>query len=131
NKAEPGYRDLLGEIAGFLRRSIKIAEEAGIGRDMVIIDPGIGFGKTRADNLTIMRRLEELKALDCPLLLGTSRKSFIGTTLDLSPGERVEGTAATVALGIAQGADIVRVHDVKEMARVARMTDAIMRRETE
>lgn len=131
NKTESEYQDLLGEIAGFLRRSIKIAEDAGIGRDMVIIDPGIGFGKTRADNLTIMRRLKELKALNCPLLLGTSRKSFIGTTLDLPPAERVEGTAATVALGIANGADIVRVHDVKEMVRVARMTDAIIRRETE
>lgn len=129
NKAELGYRDLLGEISGFLHHSIRIAEDAGIGRDHVIIDPGIGFGKTRADNLLIMRRLRELEALGCPILLGTSRKSFIGSTLDLPPDERVEGTAATVTLGIANGADIVRVHDVREMARVARMTDALIREE--
>jgi dihydropteroate synthase len=131
NKTEPGYRDLLGEVSGFLGKSIQIAEDAGIGRDNVIVDPGIGFGKTRADNLIIMRRMGELQALGCPILLGTSRKSFIGTTLDLPPAERIEGTAATIALGIANGADIVRVHDVKEMVRVARMTDALVREEVE
>lgn len=131
NKIEPGYGDLLGEISGFLRRSIQIAKDAGIEGDNIIIDPGIGFGKTRADNLLIMRRLGELRALGCPVLLGTSRKAFIGTTLDLPPTERIEGTAATIALGIANGADIVRVHDVKEMLRVARMTDALIHEEVE
>lgn len=131
NKTEPGYRDLLGEISGFLRRSIQIAEDTGIERKNIIIDPGIGFAKTRADNLVIMRRLRELQALGCPLLLGTSRKAFIGTTLELPPAERIEGTAATVALGIANGAGIVRVHDVKEMVRVARMTDALIHEEVE
>lgn len=131
NKTEPGYRDLLGEITAFLRQSIQIAEAVGIPKNNVIIDPGIGFAKTRVDNLVVMRRLKELQALGCPVLLGTSRKAFIGSTLDLPPEERVEGTAATVAFGIANGADIVRVHDVKEMVRVARMTDALLREEVD
>ena len=93
----------------------------------MIIDPGIGFGKTREDNLEVIARLDELKSLGAPILLGTSRKSVIGLTLDLPVTERLEGTAATVAVGISKGADIIRVHDVKEMVRVARMTDAIIR----
>lgn len=131
NQLAPGYRDLMGEIACFLHRSMQIAEKAGIKQDNIIVDPGIGFAKTRADNLTIMRRLKELRALGCPILLGTSRKAFIGKTLDLPVNDRVEGTAATIAVGIANGADIVRVHDVKEMARVARMTDALIREEVD
>ncbi|TCL38240.1 dihydropteroate synthase [Anaerospora hongkongensis] len=130
NQAQPGYQDLLAEVSAFLLKSIQIAGQAGIDKKNIIIDPGIGFGKTRTDNLRLIRHLEQLKALECPILLGTSRKAFIGTTLGgLLPGERVEGTAATVAVGIANGADIVRVHDVKEMARVARMTDALIREE--
>ena len=121
----PHYDDLMGEIAAFLLERAEAAEEAGIERSRIIIDPGIGFGKTLDHNLEIIRRLPELKSLGYPLLLGPSRKSFIGRILDLPPGERLEGTAAAVALGIAGGADIVRVHDVREMVRVARVADAI------
>lgn len=120
------YHDLMLEIANFLYKSIEIAEAAGIPKERVIIDPGIGFGKTVEDNLSVIERLHELKALGCPVLLGTSRKSVIGKTLNLPVTERAEGTAATAAAGIMRGADIIRVHDVKEMTRVARMTDAIL-----
>lgn len=122
-----GYGDLIGDIASWLQESIAIARSAGIADDRVILDPGIGFGKTREQNLEIIRRLPELRALGYPVLIGPSRKSFIGKTLDLPVDERLEGTAAAVALGIAGGADIVRVHDVKAMVRVARMADAIVR----
>ncbi len=104
-----------------------MARRAGIDRDKIVIDPGIGFGKTLQQNLEVMRRLGELSCLGLPVLLGASRKSMIGKTLDLPVDQRVEGTAATVALGIAWGVDMVRVHDVREMARVARMTDAVLR----
>jgi dihydropteroate synthase len=93
----------------------------------IIIDPGIGFGKTWQQELEIIRRLRELEKLDKPILIGTSRKSFIKMILNLPAGERVEGTAASVAIGIANGADIVRVHDVRQMARVCRVSDAIVR----
>jgi dihydropteroate synthase len=92
-----------------------------------VLDPGIGFGKTREHNLELINHLDEIRALGYPVLLGPSRKSFIGFTLDLPADQRLEGTAATVAVGITRGADIIRVHDVKEMARVAKMTDAIVR----
>lgn len=122
--------DIMDAICAFLRESVRIGTEAGLPDGHIIIDPGIGFGKTPAQNLTVMNRLDELKALGCPLLLGTSRKRFIGEALGgLPAGERLEGTAATVAFGITKGANIVRVHDVKEMVRVARMTDAMMRGE--
>lgn len=121
------YSDLIGEMMAFLRRSIEIAEGAGVKPDQIIIDPGIGFGKTLEQNLEVLHRLSEFRSLGKPILLGTSRKSVIGRVLDLPPDQRVEGTAATVALGIACGVDIVRVHDVKEMVRVARMADAICR----
>ncbi|MBM7622719.1 dihydropteroate synthase [Sporohalobacter salinus] len=124
----PNYENLISEIMNYLEESIDIAIEAGIDRGKVIIDPGIGFGKTTDHNLEIMHRLGEFKSLGQPILLGTSRKSMIGNTLDLPVEERVEGTGATVSIGIANGADIVRVHDVKEMARVAKMTDAMVRR---
>ncbi len=128
NQPEPGYTRLIPDIVASLRRSVATAVEAGVEKDRIIIDPGFGFGKTVEHNLEVLRRLGEIKsALGLPLLLGTSRKSTIGRVLDLPVDDRVEGTAATVALGIAQGADIVRVHDVKEMARVARMTDAVVR----
>ncbi|MFZ5642707.1 MAG: dihydropteroate synthase [Bacillota bacterium] len=127
NQTGTVYRDLMGDMVKYFRESLEIAGKAGIDRNKIIIDPGIGFGKTLEQNLETMRRLKELGCLGLPVLLGTSRKSMIGKTLDLPADQRVEGTAATVALGIAYGADIVRIHDVKEMARVARMTDAMVR----
>lgn len=118
--------EVMSSICAFLRESIRIAEAAGYSAEKLIVDPGIGFGKTPAQNLEVLSRLEELKALGCPILLGTSRKRFIGEALGGLPvDEREEGTAATVSCGIISGASIVRVHDVKTMARVARMTDAI------
>lgn len=122
------YRDLIGDMLAFFREGIAMAEAAGIRPENLILDPGIGFGKTYEHNLEVMHRLGELRSLGKPILLGTSRKSIIGNTLNLPVTERVEGTAATVALGIAYGADIVRVHDVKEMSRVVKMTDAMVRR---
>ncbi|NLG84883.1 MAG: dihydropteroate synthase [Firmicutes bacterium] len=119
--------DIMAAILRFLRRSIELAETAGLPAERVIVDPGIGFGKSREQNLEVLRRLGELRSLGRPILLGTSRKSVIGLTLNLPVGERLWGTAATVALGIAGGADIVRVHDVAEMAQVVRMSDAILR----
>ena len=127
-QAKPVYRDLMGEIIDHLAAGIAIANNAGILLEKIIVDPGLGFGKTAAHNLEIIRKLRELKALGRPILLGPSRKSAIGRVLDLPAAERVEGTAAAVALAINNGADLVRVHDVKEMFRVARMTDAIVRR---
>jgi dihydropteroate synthase len=124
-QAEPHYDDVVGEISRFLRERAEAAEEAGADPAKIIVDPGIGFGKTLQHNLEILRRLDELKSLGYPLLLGPSRKSFIGRILELDVDERVEGTAASVALGIDHGADIIRVHDVKEMVRVARVADAI------
>lgn len=122
------YTDLIGDIRRELLKSVALAHGAGIPDERIILDPGIGFGKTVTQNLELLDRLDEIKALGYPLLVGPSRKSFIGYTLDLPPDERVEGTAATVALAIDRGADIVRVHDVGVMVRVARMTDAIIRR---
>jgi dihydropteroate synthase len=113
-----------------LMESVTIARAAGIPDDRIILDPGIGFGKTVEQNLELINRLDEIRSLGFPVLLGPSRKSFIGYTLDLPPDQRLEGTAAAVAVGIARGADIVRVHDVEMMVRVARMTDAIVRRQT-
>jgi dihydropteroate synthase len=121
------YQDLMSDLTAFLRRSIQIAEEAGVRPENVIIDPGFGFGKNAEQNLIVLRRLGELRSLGKPILLGTSRKSTIGKVLDLPADQRLEGTLATTIWGIAQGAaDIVRVHDVKEMVRAARMTDAII-----
>jgi dihydropteroate synthase len=119
--------DLIAEIIKGLEQSLAIARRAGIGEDRIIVDPGIGFHKNPAQNLELLRRLHELSRLGLPLLLGPSRKSFIGGTLDLPVEERLEGTAAAVALAIAAGADLVRVHDVRAMVRVARMADAIVR----
>ncbi|MDH7573348.1 MAG: dihydropteroate synthase [Clostridia bacterium] len=128
NQEHREYRDLMGDILRFLRRGIEIAERSGLTRDRLIADPGIGFGKDTEQNLEVLHRLPELRSLGLPILIGTSRKSVIGNTLGLPVEERLEGTAATVALGIAFGADIIRVHDVKAMVRVARMTDAVVRR---
>ena len=127
NQVGTEYGDVAPEVAASLRRAAAAAEAAGVRRDALILDPGIGFGKTAEHNLEILGRLGELKDLGYPLLVGTSRKSTIGFVLDLPVSERLEGTAATVALAIAGGADVVRVHDVREMARVARMSDAIVR----
>ena len=127
NQANREYGNLISDVMESLLTSVGIAAAAGVSRDNMALDPGIGFGKTPDHNLEILNRLDELKALGFPLLVGTSRKSTIGYVLDLPVEERLEGTAATVALSIARGADIVRVHDVKQMARVCRMTDAIIR----
>lgn len=121
----PVYQDLIGEIRHFLEEGISIAQKAGVDDDMIIIDPGIGFGKTFEHNLEIINRLDEFRSLGMPILLGPSRKSFIGKILDLPPGDRLEGTAAAVAIGIMKGANIVRVHDVSSIVRVARVVDAI------
>jgi dihydropteroate synthase len=122
------YTELMEDVKRELLSSVDLAVEAGVQETRILLDPGIGFGKTREHNLELINRLGEIRALRYPVLLGPSRKSFIGFTLDLPPDQRLEGTAATVAVGIARGADIVRVHDVKEMARVAKMTDAIVRK---
>ena len=127
NQQGTAYTDLVGEMLASLGQSVQTALAAGMPRQRLIVDPGIGFGKTAEQNVEVLSRLAELKALGLPMLLGTSRKSFIGRILDLPPDERVEGTAASVALGIAGGADIVRVHDVAAMVRVCRVTDAIVR----
>ena len=113
-----------------MERAINVAEDAGVAESKIVVDPGIGFGKSLEQNLEIVRRLSELKELGKPVLLGSSRKAMIGHVLDLPPDQRLEGTAATVAIGITNGADMVRVHDVKEMVRVCRMSDAIIRRRT-
>lgn len=122
------YEDLLGEVKAELLHSVDLAHKAGIPDEHIILDPGIGFGKTIAQSLELLDRLSELRSLGYPLLIGPSRKSFIGYTLDLPPDQRIEGTAAAVAVGITRGADIIRVHDLPAMLRVARMTDAIVRR---
>ena len=122
------YDDLLEDIARELMELADAAMAAGVAREQIVLDPGIGFGKTVEQNLTLLDRLDHFARLGFPLLCGPSRKSFIGYTLDLPPEERVEGTAAAIAIAIVRGADIVRVHDVKPMARVARMCDAILRR---
>jgi len=127
NQETRQYRDLLPDIFASLNHSANLALEAGVPQQNIILDPGIGFGKTPDHNLEILKRLDEFKALGYPLLVGTSRKSTIGLVLGLPVSERVEGTAATVAFSIAGGADIVRVHDVKAMVRVCRMSDAIIR----
>ncbi len=127
-QSDPRYDSLISEIISFLKARIQAAMDAGISPERIIIDPGIGFGKTVAHNLEIIRRLREFQSLEKPILIGTSRKSFIGKILGLSSDGRLEGTAATVAVAIANGADIVRVHNVKEMAKVARMADAIVQK---
>ncbi len=127
NQKGTQYRDLVPNLVSSLKDSVRTALEAGVPRDNIIVDPGIGFGKTPDQNLAVLARLDELKELDCPILVGTSRKSTLGLLLDLPAEERVEATAATVSLAIAGGANLVRVHDVKEMVRVCRVTDAVVR----
>ena len=113
---------------GELLESVTLAHKAGIPDDHIILDPGIGFGKKVEHNLELIDRLDEIRSLGFPVLLGPSRKSFIGYTLDLPADQRLEGTAAAVAVGIVRGADLIRVHDVEYMARIARMTDALVRK---
>jgi dihydropteroate synthase len=128
NQAQPGYHDVIREVIASLQNSIQIAVDAGIDREQIIVDPGIGgsFGKTQQDNLLLLQQLECLKVLEQPILLGTSRKSVIGTALDLPVNERLEGTIATNVWGVAKGANIVRVHDVKAITRAVKMCDAII-----
>jgi dihydropteroate synthase len=122
------YDELLGDIKRELAESVERALRAGVKEERLIVDPGIGFGKTVEQNLELVDRLGELKELGYPILVGPSRKSFVGYTLNLPPDQRLEGTAAAVTLCIDRGADIVRVHDVAQMVRVARIADAIVRR---
>lgn len=124
-QVNPQYDDLMGEIYSWLDQGAQLALQAGVARERIVVDPGLGFGKRPQDNLVILRRLDELKGLGYPILIGPSRKSFIGEVLGLPVEDRLEGTAAAVALGVAKGAKILRVHDVKELGRVARMAYAI------
>lgn len=121
------YQDLIEDVKRELLQSVDLALRAGVAESHIILDPGIGFGKTVDHNLELINRLGEIRSLGYPVLLGPSRKSFIGLTLDLPPDQRLEGTAAAVSVGITRGADILRVHDVVQMARVAKMTDALTR----
>ncbi|NMC11787.1 MAG: dihydropteroate synthase [Chloroflexi bacterium] len=122
------YDDLIMDICNELMESVEIAHQAGIPDEQIILDPGVGFGKTVEQNLELVDRLPEIRALGYPILCGTSRKSFIGYTLNLPPDQRLEGSLAAAAVSIVRGADIIRVHDVEQTVRVARMTDAIIRR---
>jgi dihydropteroate synthase len=122
------YENLIEDIKRELMESVDTARAAGIPDELIILDPGVGFGKTVEQNLDLVNQLDEIRRLGFPVLLGVSRKSFIGYTLDLPPDQRLEGTAAAIAVGIVRGADIIRFHDVPAMIRVARMTDAIIRR---
>lgn len=123
----PEYNDLIEDVKRELMESVELARGVGISDECIILDPGIGFGKKIEHNLELINRLDEIRALGFPVLLGPSRKSFIGYTLDLPADQRLEGTAAAVAVGIVRGADIVRVHDAESMVRIARMTDALVR----
>lgn len=123
----PAYDDLWGEVLAYLEEGVNRAAAAGIPRSRLVVDPGFGFGKTLDHNLELLRHLDELKVLGLPVLVGTSRKSFIGEVLDVQVGERVEGTLATLALAVARGADFVRVHDVSPAVRAVRMADAVVR----
>jgi dihydropteroate synthase len=127
NRAEPRYADLVAEVVRDLRAALERAVALGLDRELLLVDPGFGFGKTPEQNLALVRELGSLRELGRPILLGTSRKSTIGRVLDLPVEERLEGTLATTALGIAAGVDIVRVHDVQPNVRVARISDAIIR----
>lgn len=127
NRKEAVYSDLVTEVCADLLESIRLAEAAGIERERIMLDPGIGFGKTYEMNLEMLRRLGELKKLGYPLLLGASRKSVIGLTLDLPPEERLEGTLVTTVTAVMSGCSFVRVHDVKENLRAVRMAEAILK----
>ena len=127
-QTDPHYDDMMAEITRFLSRAVDRAEAGGVRRNRIAIDPGFGFGKTVRHNLEMLDRLHEFRSLGCPVLIGTSRKSTIGKVLDREADARLLGTAATVALAVTRGAAIVRVHDVREMTDVVRMTEAVLRR---
>jgi len=124
---DPFYQDVMAEITDYLKESIQIAEKAGIEKKKLIIDPGIGFGKRLEDNLNILKNLKRFSILGCPILVGCSRKSFIGNILNLPVEERLEGSLAALALAVVNGANIVRVHDVRESRRVAGLVDAVLK----
>jgi len=126
NRDNTNYRNLIADMIADLYESVKIAKGAGVPDENIVLDPGIGFAKTPEQNLEAMRNLEKLHVLGYPVLLATSRKSFIGHVLDLPVEERVEGTGASICLGIDKGCEMIRVHDVKEMARMAKMMDAMI-----
>lgn len=126
NRNDRDYSDFIRDVLNDLYESITIAKKAGVKDDQIILDPGIGFAKDLAENLEMMRHLDTLVSLGYPVLLGTSKKSMIGGVLDLPVSERIEGTGATVCFGIQQGCQIIRIHDVKEMSRTAKMMDALM-----
>lgn len=125
NRRDTDYRDFVHDVIGDLEGTLRLAEQAGIGRERIILDPGVGFAKSYEQNLEIIRRMGELGTLGCPLLLGCSRKSVIGLTLDLPADQRLEGTLVTTVAGVMQGAMFVRVHDVRENVRAVRMAEAI------
>lgn len=126
NRKEPDYTNFMQDVAADLAETLEIASRAGIADDKIILDPGVGFGKTYENNLEIINCLEELQIFNCPILLGCSRKSVIGLTLDLPADQRVEGTIVTTVMGVMKGCNFVRVHDVKENARAVKMTEAIL-----
>lgn len=126
NRKEPDYTDYMKDVEADLQETIAVAKRAGITEDKIILDPGVGFGKTYENNLEIINSLERLKRLGYPVLLGTSRKSVIGLTLDLPASERVEGTLVTTIFGVLKGCSFVRVHDVKENVRAIKMAEAIL-----
>lgn len=126
NRKEPDYTDFVQEVAADLAETLRLAEHAGIEAENIILDPGVGFGKTYEHNLQIINALEELRILDCPLLLGASRKSVIGLTLNLPVAERLEGTLVTTVIAVMKGCSFVRVHDIKENVRAIQMAEAIL-----
>ena len=128
NRRDTDYKDFMSDVISDITESMAIAAKAGIKKDKLIIDPGVGFKKTQEQNLEVIRRLDELRALGCPVLLGTSRKSVIGNALGLPPEERVEGTIATSVIAVLNGVMFVRVHDVKENVRAVKMTEAVLGR---
>ena len=128
NTESPQYKDVVKDTVAFLKKRVAFAISAGIDKDKIIVDPGIGFAKGSEQNLQILNRLHEYKTIGVPMMVGTSRKSTIGEILKLPVDDRIEGTAATVSVAITRGADMVRVHDVPEMYRITKMTDAIVRR---
>ena len=126
NRANTDYDDFMTDMLADMKKSLRIAKFAGIKDEKIILDPGVGFGKTQEHNLTVINHLEELCALGYPVLLATSRKSVIGAALDLPTDQRVEGTVATTVMGVIKGAAFIRVHDIKENYRAIKMTEAIL-----
>ena len=124
------YANFMDDIKNDLLESVSLAHKAGVSKDKIILDPGIGFGKSIEQNLVLINELSEIKRLGYPVLIGPSRKSFLGRILDLPVDERIEGTGAAISIGIARGADIVRVHDVKQMVRIVRVADALVRNDS-